>query len=255
MSGGHAHGLYVHAPSRVHRLPPQCKVASTFLFIVAVVATPREAIWAFGLYALLILVVARVAGVPAAFVQRRLVFEIPFLTFAAFLPFLGGGERVEWAGISLSVEGLWGAFNIAVKASLGASATILLAATTPVADILHGLERLKTPRVFVAIAHFMVRYGDVITGEMRRMKVARLSRAYEPRWIWQARAAAASLGSLFIRSYERGERVYLAMLSRGYAGAVPVIDRHTPAPVEWAAAMLLPGAATAVALVAWLVVA
>jgi cobalt/nickel transport system permease protein len=87
------------------------------------------------------------------------------------------------------------------------------------------------------------------------MKVARLSRAYEPRWIWQARAVAASLGSLFIRSYERGERVYLAMLSRGYAGAIPVIDRQNPAPVEWAAAMLLPGAATAVALVAWMVVA
>jgi cobalt/nickel transport system permease protein len=255
VSGGHAHGLYLHAPSLVHRLPPQCKVASCFLFIVAVVATPREAVWAFGLYAALLLVVARAAAVPWTFVLRRLAIELPFLTFAAFLPFLGGGERVEWFGIPLSIEGLWGAFNIAVKAALGASSTILLAATTPVADILHGLERLRTPRAFVAIAHFMVRYGDVITGEMRRMKVARLSRAYEPRWIWQARAAAASLGSLFIRSYERGERVYLAMLSRGYAGAMPVVDEPTPAPLEWAASMLLPAIAAAVAVAAWVAVA
>ena len=255
MSGGHAHGLYVHAPSRVHRLPPQCKVASTFLFIIAVVATPRDAVWAFGLYALLILLVARVARVPVTFMLRRLTIEIPFLLFAAFLPFLGTGERVEWLGVPLSVEGLWGAFNIAVKAALGASSTILLAATTPVADILHGLERLKTPRSFVTIAHFMVRYGDVITGEMRRMKVARSSRTYDPRWIWQARATAASLGSLFIRSYERGERVYLAMLSRGYAGAIPVVDRHIPAPGEWGVAMLLPGAAAAVAVAATLAAA
>jgi cobalt/nickel transport system permease protein len=255
VSGGHAHGLYLHAQSRIHRLPPQCKVASSFLFVVAVVATPREAVWAFGVYAILLLIVTLAARVPPSFVGRRLAIEIPFLLFAVFLPFLGGGERVDVLGVPMSIGGLWGAFNIAVKAALAAFSTILLAATTPVADILHGLERLRTPRAFVAIAHFMVRYGDVITGEMRRMKVARESRGYEPRWIWQARAFAASLGSLFIRSYERGERVYLAMLSRGYAGAIPVFDRSTPAPFEWAAAMLLPATAAAIALAAWITVA
>ena len=98
------------------------------------------------------------------------------------------------------------------------AASIVLAATTPVAELLRGLERLRVPRVLVAIAGFMVRYLDVIAGEVRRMRVARLSRGHDPRWIWQARAVAASAGTLFIRSYERGERVHLAMLSRGYAG-------------------------------------
>jgi cobalt/nickel transport system permease protein len=253
VSGGHAHGLYVHSGSRIHALPPQCKVAATFLFVVAVVATPRHAIWAFGLYLLLLVIVARIARVSAAFVLRRLMIEVPFLLFAAFLPFIAGGPQLELLGIPVSIEGLWGAFNIASKATLGAMATILLAATTPVADILFGLERLHTPRVFVAIAHFMVRYGDVVSGEARRMKVARESRGSDPRWMWHARAIAASIASLFIRSFERGERVYLAMLSRGYAGTIPLAGRPAPVAVEWAAALLLPAAAVAIALGAWAV--
>jgi cobalt/nickel transport system permease protein len=253
VSGGHAHGLYVHSHSSVHRMPPQCKVVATLAFVVAVVATPRAAFWAFASYVLLLLIVARLARVPVASVTRRLVVELPFLLFAAFLPFLGGGDRVDVLGISMSIEGLWSSWNIVVKATLGALTTVLLAATTPVAEILHGLQRLRVPRAFVATAHFMVRYGDVITGEMRRMKVARESRGYEARWIWQARAVGASLGSLFIRSYERGERVYLAMLSRGYSGALPVIDPAVPGPRDWALALSLPGLGAAVATTAWIV--
>ena len=85
-------------------------------------------------------------------------------------------------------------------------------------EFLRGFERLHMPRAFTSTLSFMIRYLDVIADEMRRMQVARESRGYDPRWIWQAKAVAASAGALFIRSYERGERVYLAMLSRGYDG-------------------------------------
>ena len=93
------------------------------------------------------------------------------------------------------------------------------------AEFLHGLDRLHVPRAFTAIASFMVRYMDVVADDVRRMRVARLSRGYERRWIWQARAIGQTAGALFIRSYERGERVYLAMLSRGYSGTMPDAGR------------------------------
>jgi cobalt/nickel transport system permease protein len=128
-----------------------------------------------------------------------------------------------------------------------------LTATTPVPSILHGLERLRLPKVFVAICAFMVRYADVISGELHRMRVARESRGHDPRWIWQARAVASSAGALFIRSYERGERVYLAMVSRGYDGAMPVLHHHRAGRAEWALALSLPVAAAAVSITAWLV--
>jgi cobalt/nickel transport system permease protein len=151
----------------------------------------------------------------------------------------------------LSQEGLWAAWNICAKATLGAGTTILLTATTPTIEILRGLERLRVPGVVVAIANFMVRYLEVIAGEMRRMKIARDSRGFEGRWLWQARAVAAGAGTLFIRSYERGERVYLAMVSRGYAGSLPGTSDQTASSAEWTAALAVPLFAALVSAGAW----
>jgi cobalt/nickel transport system permease protein len=120
-----------------------------------------------------------------------------------------------------------------------------------VPELLRGLERLRLPAVFTGIAGFMVRYGDVIADDVRRMRIARISRGHDPRWIWQARAVAASAGTLFIRSYERGERVYLAMVSRGYAGSMPALEDLAATRAQWLAALALPAAAALVAATAW----
>jgi cobalt/nickel transport system permease protein len=255
VGGRHGIGssLYVARSSVVHRLSPQCKLLAAFLFVLVVVSTPREAFWAFGVEAGLLGVVALVSRVPLGTLLRRLTFELPFVAFAVLLPIVGRGERVEVAGVSLSVSGLWAAWNILVKGALGVLATGLLTATTPIPSILQGLERLRLPKVFVAICAFMVRYADVVTGELHRMRVARESRGHDPRWIWQAKAVASTAGALFVRSYERGERVYLAMVSRGYDGAMPLLHHHRAGGAEWAMALSLPVAAAAVSVTAWLV--
>jgi cobalt/nickel transport system permease protein len=251
VGGGHAHGLYRPGTSPLHRLPPECKLLAVFSFVLVVVATPREQFWAFGVFALVLAVVVSIARVPFGFVAKRLVIEVPFVLFAVLLPFVAQGERAEVLGVRLSESGLLAAFNILAKATLGAIATITLAATTDVRDLLHGLERLRLPRSFVAILSFMIRYADVIAGEMQRMKVARASRGYDPRTLLQARALAASAGALFLRAYERGERVYLAMVSRGWSGSMPVLDERRASSQQWATAMTLPLAALVVSLSAW----
>lgn len=251
MGAGHAHRLFIHEHSLLHRLPAQCKLAATFLFVLAVVTTPREAFWAYGLYALALVALARVGRIPLHLVLRRLVVELPFVAFAFFLPIIGRGARVDVVGLSLSVEGLWGAWNILVKGTLGVAASALLASTTEVTDLLHGLERLRLPRALTAIAGFMVRYGEVITGEVQRMRIARISRGHDPRWIWQARAVASSAGTLFIRSYERGERVHLAMVSRGYTGSFPVLADDTATRSDWSLALAVPAIAAVISGAAW----
>jgi cobalt/nickel transport system permease protein len=252
MSGhDHRHLLFVHGDSRVHRLRPQCKVVAAVLFILAVVATPREAIPAYGAYALALAVVAHHARVPLSFVVRRLVIELPFVAFALFLPFVAGGEQVEVLGMALSSDGLWAAWNVLVKGTLGVATTVILVATTPVGDLLEGLDRLRVPRPLTAVAGFMIRYAEVIGEEARRMRIARESRGYDPRWLWQVRALAASAGSLFLRSYERGERVYLAMVSRGYAGVMPALDARAASRREWVTALALPALGGAIASAAW----
>jgi cobalt/nickel transport system permease protein len=192
------------------------------------------------------------ARVPLFTLIRRIAIEAPFLLFVVALPFVARGERIELLGLTLSVEGLWAAWNILVKATLGAATMMLLASTTPITSILRGLQKLRVPSVIVAIAGFMVRYLDVIASEMRRMKVGRQSRGYEPRVLWQARALASSAGTLFIRSYERGERVHLAMVSRGYAGAMPELAADEASAVDWFAAFLVPALAAMTCAAAWL---
>ncbi|MGH8929691.1 MAG: cobalt ECF transporter T component CbiQ [Egibacteraceae bacterium] len=255
MGGSHAHtgGLFLSGKSALHAMRPQCKLAAAFLFILAVVATPREAFWAYGCYALVLVGLTRLGNVPLPFVLRRLIIEAPFVAFALFLPIIGRGDRIDVLGLSLAVEGLWGAWNILVKGTLGVATTVIMAATTTVPEILHGLERLRMPRTFTAIAGFMVRYVDVITAEMRRMSIARVSRGYNPRWIWQAKALASSAGALFIRSYERGERVYLAMLSRGFDGSLPVLDELAGSRREWLTSLAVPVLGATVATLAWIV--
>ncbi|HVL80596.1 MAG TPA: cobalt ECF transporter T component CbiQ [Actinomycetota bacterium] len=253
MGAGHGHLLYRHGRSPLHALPPQCKIAAQLGFVLAVVATPREAFWAFGVYAAVVGSLAAVAGLPLRFMLTRMTVETPFVLFALFLPFIGGGPRTEVAGLSLSVEGLWAAWNIGAKATIGVGATLVVAGTTSVAELLSGLERLRLPQPLVAIAAFMVRYGEVVASEMRRMDIARRSRGHDPRWLWQARAVAASAGALFIRSYERGERVWLAMRSRGYDGRAPLLARDAAAASQWALALTVPAAAALVAISAWTV--
>ena len=252
MGGAHGHGLYQHGHSPVHQAAPEAKLVALVVFVLAVVSTPRTAFWAFAVDGVLVFGVAIVAGIGVATLGRRMVFELPFLLFAVFLPFIGQGERVDVLGLSLSVAGLWGAWNIVVKGTLGVAASVVLASTTTVPELLRGLDRLRMPKVITGIMGFMVRYGEVITDELRRMKVARQSRGHDPRWIWQARAVAASAGALFIRSFERGERVHVAMLARGYTGTLPdtelgIVDE----PGGWVLALVVPMVALAVAVIAW----
>jgi cobalt/nickel transport system permease protein len=252
VGGGHAHSFFVHAHSPLHRLPPECKLLASLLFVLTVVFTPREAFWAFGVYAVVILALTRAARIPLKFLLKRLVIEVPFLAFAVMMPFFGQGERVQVLGMSLSSEGLWAAWNIVAKGTLGLGASIVLGATTQIPEILLGMEKLRAPKAFTSIAGFMVRYLEVIVSDMQRMRVARESRCYNPRWFWQARAVAISAGALFIRSYERGERVYLAMISRGYDGTMPALGNRSALRSEWAASLALPAGAALVAATAWI---
>ncbi len=250
-AGAAAASLHVDADTPLHRLPPECKVAATLLFVVAVVATPREAWWAFVLDLGVLLGLAQLGRVPLGLVARRLVLEAPFLAFAVLLPFVAAGPRVDVGPLSLSESGLWGAWNVVAKGTLGAMAAVLLVSTTELAAVLRGLERLHVPRAFTTVAGFMVRYADVVSGEMHRMSMARQARGHDPRWLWQARAVAASAGALFVRSYERGERVYLAMVSRGYDGTMPLVRDEAAPGRAWAAAAVPALIAGALAGLAW----
>jgi cobalt/nickel transport system permease protein len=251
VSAGHTHALYLPGDTVVHRLPPHCKLVAVLTFVLVVVATPRDAFWAFGVYAVLLAAVAAVALVPARTVLKRMVVEVPFVLFAVLLPFVAHGPRVDVLGVSLSESGLLGGWNVLAKGTLGVVASILLAATTEPRTLLLGVERLHLPSLMVQIMSFMFRYADVVGAEMGRMRVARESRGFQGRDLRHAKVVAQSAGALFIRSYERGERVHLAMLSRGYSGTMPDVHDLRADRAQWLRAATLPLLAAVVAVTAW----
>ena len=221
MGAGHGHKLHFHGHSPVHRAPAHLKVLALLGFMLLVVATPGDWLLAFAGYLAVLVAVVAVSRVPATYLLRRMVVEVPFVVFAVLTPFIATGPRVEVLGVAVSQPGLTAAWALLVKGTLGVLASLTLAATTEPRDLLAGLERLRVPNLLVQIMGFMVRYLDVVTTEMQRMKVARESRGFTARNPRHWPVLARSAGALFIRSYERGERVHLAMLSRGYTGRMP----------------------------------
>jgi cobalt/nickel transport system permease protein len=251
VSAGHVSRLYVSRDSLVHRLPAQTKIVALLGFVLLVVSTPPDTYWAYGGYALVLITVTLLAHVPVRLVLRRMTIEIPFVAFALLIPFFATGQQTQVLGFSVSITGVHAMLNILAKSTLGVFASVLLAATTDLREILLGLERLRMPSIMVQIAAFMLRYTDVIAGEMDRMRIARESRGFVARDLRQLRVVAAGAGALFIRAYERGERVHLAMLSRGYTGTMPHAQGQVATARDWATAGVVPLAGLVVLVIAW----
>lgn len=251
MGAGHSHPLYHHGDSVVHRAPAEVKIVCLLVFVLAVVATPREIFWPYAVYAAIILIVWRIARIPLRWILPRMLIEAPFIVLAVLLPFSEGGEQIEVAGLQLSVTGLYAAWGIVIKGTLGVAGSLTVAATTSVRELPAALSKLGVPKVVTSVLVLMLRYLDVLLAEGGRMRMARISRGDSPRTLHQAGAIAKSVGALFLRSYERGERVYLAMLSRGFDGDVPdMASVGAPARAragQWLVVMIPAAAAVAIA--------
>jgi cobalt/nickel transport system permease protein len=221
MGAGHGHRLHFHGHSPVHRAPAHLKLLALLGFMLVVVATPHHWYAAFAAEALLLLGVVVLSQVPVTYLAPRMVIEVPFAVFALLMPFIAQGPRTEVLGLTVSEPGLHAGVALLVKGTIGVLASLTLAATTEPQDVLRGLTRLRMPDLVVQIMGFMIRYLDVVTAELGRMMVAMRSRGCEPRSPRHWPTLARAMGALFIRSYERGERVHLAMLSRGYDGRLP----------------------------------
>jgi cobalt/nickel transport system permease protein len=183
---------------------------------------------------------------------RRAFFAAPFILAALPLVFTRAGDplgSVVLGPLTLTVsgEGLRQFATIAIKSWVSVQAALLLAFTTPFHDLVDGLRQLRLPRIMVAIISFMYRYLGVLAGEATRMMRARASRSAAPggraggTLAWRARVTGAMVGSLFLRSYERSERIYAAMQARGFEGEIRHLHSRAMRSTEIAAIGLLLG--------------
>ena len=221
---------YSERNSFIHRLDPRTKLVATFLFILAVSLTSTSVWPVFAVYFIIIAITVVLSRVPVLYIFKRSLVIIPFvLLVAVFIPFFKEGQVVVainlWAWhISLTQSGLQLMGSILAKSWLSILSLVLLTSTTSFPNLLKGLERLRMPRVMVMLLSFMYRYIFLLTDEVMRMKQARDSRSFGGKQLWQIKTVGNMIGTLFIRSYERGERVYASMVARGFDGHSRTLD-------------------------------
>ncbi|MDD5586798.1 MAG: cobalt ECF transporter T component CbiQ [Alphaproteobacteria bacterium] len=208
--------------SPVHRLDPRTKILAVLLFVILVASTPPQHLLAFVCYAGLLLWAAAFSHVPLRHIVSHAALVLPFSGLVALgLPFLSGGEAVTVLGTTVSVKGLWLLSGTLMKSFLGAAALVLLISTTSFSVFLSGLRHLRTPALFTDLLSLMYRYLFVFLDESLRLKRAAAARGYKPSWLHQAKGVGYLAGKLFLRSYERSERIYGAMILRGYDSRMP----------------------------------
>ncbi|MGD0016825.1 MAG: cobalt ECF transporter T component CbiQ [Verrucomicrobiia bacterium] len=201
---------YSRLDSPVHRLPAALKFVLALIFVFVTVALPLAAReWFIGLFAMLV-AIAALSRIPWLFLLKRLLFLEPFVLGVAVLTlFQPNGIRVF--------------ATIFVRSTLCLLTMVLLSNTTPFATILQVLRRVRVPALFVTTLALMYRYLFVLVDEAERMHRARASRTFTPKTsgnhahrihLWQMLGTV--IGQLFVRSTERAERIYAAMLARGW---------------------------------------
>jgi cobalt/nickel transport system permease protein len=222
-------GLAGDPTSPVHRLDPRAKIIGLVAVTLVAVSTPLAAWPVFAGCALVQVAVAASARISPREIWRRVRFVLPLVLLAAiFLPFVRkGGPSYEIGPLTAYEDGLEVFGAVALKATIGTVSAVLLGATSTFPAVLRGLEAMRVPRLLVLIAAFMYRYLFVIVEEAGRMRAALAARAYRPRTALHAGALGRVATAMFLRTYARGERVYHAMLARGYTGAMPQLSPLT----------------------------
>jgi len=239
--------------SPLHRLDPRAKVLFFLPLVVLINLTPIGWAAVFAGCASLLVVLTLVARVPLGYLAKRLLIVLPFvLVVILFLPFMTPGTalwRLEFGRFVLVVtrEGLLMAANVLAKALLCVFSLLLLVSTTRFDHLLRALGTLRVPRVILIILSFLYRYLFILIDEVLHMKRARDARSVNPRRV-HLRAGAGIAGVLFVRTYERSERVYQAMTARGFDGEVRALQ---PFHFKLSDGVALAGGWAVVALIWW----
>lgn len=216
-------GLAGDPDSRAHRLDPRAKIVGLLTVTIVAVSAPLDLWPVYVVCAGTLVAYAAVARVRPQDVWRRVRVVLPFvLMLGALVPFVrSGGAAYDLGPLTAHEAGLRIFLAVAAKATIGTFSAALLGTTTTFPSVLRGLEALRAPRLLVLIAAFMYRYLFVIVEEFGRMRSALVSRGYDPRNALQAGPMGRMATAMFLRTYSRGERVYHAMLARGYDGTMP----------------------------------
>lgn len=248
------------ANSLIHRLDPRLKLLATLAFVLVTTTLPPSAWRALAWLAIMVALLTAAARIPPSVILRRSLIVLPFVGMIALsLPFGRDGQTlwsVSVGGRTLALSDrevvVWA--TMVAKGWLSVLMAGLLVMTTPFPALLWAMQALRVPQILILIISFMYRYLFVLADEAMRMQRARLARSAGKvggTLLWRIRVLGGMIGALFVRSYARSERIYQAMLSRGYDGRWFAPPLHWQRRDTWAGVLLAGGLALAGVLGVW----
>ncbi|MGB4505395.1 MAG: cobalt ECF transporter T component CbiQ [Syntrophaceticus sp.] len=233
MNAKHIHlDEFAHLESPFHQFDPRVKIVSCLILLVIAVTLKSPVGLGAALFVICLMVM--ISRLPVGKILKRISLILPFvLAIGLFLPLIRPGTplysfNLGLFTINVTYQGLQASILFFLRIICAALLIILVTFTTPFHILLRTLSDLRIPQIFTHLIQFALRYFFVLSDEILRMQRARRSRNFRPAknfWSRQTLSTIAGLiGVLFIRSYERGERVYYAMMSRGFRGKIQLLD-------------------------------
>lgn len=229
---------YHEKQSFMHHLDPRVKVVITVIFILSNALLPDGAWIAFAVAWLFLLLANFLSKLGLGYTLKRSLVALPFALIAVTVLFSIPGKPIfsfqlfMW-NLVISDAGILRFVSILIRSWLSVQMAILLVATTRFPDLIHALEHLRIPAILTTIIAFLYRYLFVLTDEVFRLLRARESRSAAASGkrvgggvLWRAKVAGNMAGQLFLRSYERSDRIYQAMVARGYSGHLYTLNAH-----------------------------
>ena len=206
-----------------------------FLLVFAIALTPIGRWWTWAIYAIATLPIIYGSKVDFRILLKRMVIEFAFISVILLgTLFRNGGQLLwQWGWLQITTNGLTTLASVSIKAFLSLLLLNILTLSTSIPLLLQAMVTLKTPPLLVSILASMYRYINVLSHEFNAMRCAAKSRNFAPKnlyarqrqdHVWQRQVLGNMLGVLFIRTYDRGDRIYQAMLARGYQGVPTVIE-------------------------------
>jgi cobalt/nickel transport system permease protein len=255
---------YQFIESRIHSLDPRVKVLAAVVFILSNALLPDGSWSAFALSWLVLLLVNDLAQLGLGFSLKRSLIALPFALVAVSAIFSPIGKPlavwdVGFIHLVPTDAGLIRFLSIMLRSWLSVQMAILLVATTQFPDLIHALEHLRLPRTLTSIIAFLFRYLFVLTNEAFRILRAREARSAGlpgirsgGRLPWRIRTTGSMAGQLFTRSYERSDRIYQAMISRGYTGHIRTLNPHEMERSDWLALAVFAGSVLLIQTIGWI---
>ena len=250
---------YHEGDSSIHELDARIKLCFALTFIVAVNLTPIQAWPALLVYLLVLIGIELLARVGIVTFFARSMIALPFALITALgMPWVREGTqlvtvRVAFWRVIITDVGLLRLATVIVRSWLSALAAVTLVLTTHFVNIMKAVQSLGIPSVLTSTTLLAYRYIHLLVDEALRMMRARKARSAQREQgakrgslLWRAQVTGSMIGTLFLRTYERSERVYKAMLARGFVGEIRALEVSRPSTRELALSILTIAALAAV---------